>query len=141
MKRILKTFLLVFGLSGLMLILPAVGQQTPPRDVGLREETSRRLVQLDVSVTGPDEAIRSLVPGDFELSVAGRFIDDFTLVSETEIGAGVSFVVRNHHTLVEGAAGVAVAAFQKQADEFAGKNVVIVLCGANIDAETLKSLL
>ena len=56
------------------------GQETePPRDVGLREETGRRLAQIDVSVRGPEEAIRSLTRDDFELRVAGRKVDDFTV--------------------------------------------------------------
>ena len=46
---------------------------------------------------------------------------------------------------VEGAAGTAVAAFMEmardQADRVRGKNIAIVLCGANIDAEVLRGIL
>ena len=43
--------------------------------------------------------------------------------------------------LIEGAAAVAVAAMVKQRDRLAGKNVVVIICGANISLETLKTVL
>ena len=41
----------------------------------------------------------------------------------------------------DGAAAVAVAAFLAERDRLAGKDVVIVLCGANIDTTALKAIL
>ena len=46
-----------------------------------------------------------------------------------------------HHMMIEGSAAVALSACLKQGARFAGKNVVVVLCGANISLETLKSVL
>ena len=43
--------------------------------------------------------------------------------------------------LIEGAAGVTVASYPKTEDLFRGKNVIIVICGANISLETLKTIL
>jgi VWFA-related protein len=65
-------------IAGLLLVpaLPAVPQETP-RDIDLIEETGRRLAQLDVSVSGPDEAIADLTAEDFELIVGGNFIESF----------------------------------------------------------------
>ena len=40
-----------------------------------------------------------------------------------------------------GAAGVAVAGFLKQRHRYEGRNAVVVLCGANVDPATLKSIL
>ena len=42
------------------------------------------------------------------------------------------------HTL---AAGVAVAGYLKEAPRYAGKEIVIVLCGANIGRERLREVL
>jgi VWFA-related protein len=50
-----------------------------PRDVGLVEETGRRLAQLDVTVDGPAGVIETLEKSDFELVVAGRFIEEFVV--------------------------------------------------------------
>jgi len=43
-----------------------------PRDLGLKESTSARLAQVDVTVSGPPEVIRTLTAADFELRVSGK---------------------------------------------------------------------
>jgi threonine dehydratase len=49
--------------------------------------------------------------------------------------------IDSHHMLLEGAAGVAIAGFQKVAAEYQGKNVVIIVCGGNISRDTLKKVI
>jgi VWFA-related protein len=51
------------------------GEQVP-RDIGMVERAERGLAQIDVSVSGPWEAISNLTAEDFELVVAGNVIDD-----------------------------------------------------------------
>jgi threonine dehydratase len=43
--------------------------------------------------------------------------------------------------LLEGAAGVALAGLLATERQFAGKNVVAIVCGGNISRETLKRVL
>jgi len=43
--------------------------------------------------------------------------------------------------IIEGAAGVTVASFLKSKKRFKGKNVVLVLCGANIGFEQLRNII
>ena len=52
---------------------------TKPQDVGLIEHTGRRLVQLDVTVTGPADELAAITADDFELVVGGHRIESFTL--------------------------------------------------------------
>lgn len=63
------------------------------------------------------------------------------LVSEAEIVEAMRLFLTTEHQLLEGAAGVAIAAFLKQSDRFRHQNVVIVICGANISLPTLRSML
>ena len=70
-----------------------------------------------------------------------RFVDEFVLVSEEEIAAAMRTFIDVHHMLLEGAAGVAVAGFEKTRERCDGQNVVIVICGGNIGAGTLKAIL
>ena len=65
--------------SLLLSAMPALPQDSgdEPREVDLIEQTGRRLAQLDVSVSGPDEAIANLTAEDFELVVGGKFIESF----------------------------------------------------------------
>jgi threonine dehydratase len=67
--------------------------------------------------------------------------DDYITVTEEEIKDSLREFIQSQHMLIEGSAAVAVAAFKKQADRFAGKNVVVIICGGNISIETLKSIL
>jgi hypothetical protein len=50
-----------------------------PHDIGLREQTAKRLFQLDVTVEGPAEAIESLTRDDFELVVGGDIVPTFSV--------------------------------------------------------------
>lgn len=68
-------------------------------------------------------------------------IDDHETVSEAEIAAQMRAYMTAHHQLIEGSAAVPIAALLKRRERLAGKNVVIVLCGANVDLETLRQVL
>lgn len=68
-------------------------------------------------------------------------IDRFVTVEETAIADAMRDFIDAQHQLIEGAAGVAVAACRQQGSEFAGKRVVVVVCGGNVSRDTLKSVL
>ena len=70
-----------------------------------------------------------------------RLVDDFILVSEEEIRHATRLFIETHHMLIEGAAGVPLAALLKIPERFRGKTVVIILCGANLSLETLITIL
>ena len=82
---------------------------------------------LSVSTTGGMEAEA------VTLAIAQQVIDRKVLVTEAEILAASRRIYREDDQLVEGAAAVAVAAFLKSAGDYAGKTVVIVICGGNAD--------
>ncbi len=70
-----------------------------------------------------------------------RLVDDYILVSEEEICFAMRMLIETHHMLIEGAAAVPLAALLKTPPRFQEKTVVIVICGANLSLETLKSIL
>ena len=70
-----------------------------------------------------------------------RLVDDFILVSEEEIRQAIRMFIETHHMLIEGAAGVPLAALLKMPKRFQEKTVVIILCGANLGLETLKTII
>ena len=70
-----------------------------------------------------------------------RYVDEWSLVTEEEIANAMKSAMQKDHLLVEGAAGVGLAAFEKSKEQFRGRRVVIVVCGANIDFSTLKHVL
>lgn len=58
-----------------------------------------------------------------------------------EIKNTILTLMKTQHLLIEGAAGVALAALLQQAKQFQGKNVVVLLSGGNISLDVLRSVL
>lgn len=67
-------------------------------------------------------------------------IDDFVLTSEDEILVGMRLVLKHHHQVIEGSAGVAVAAILQQKEKLKGKKVAAIICGGNVSEEVLKRM-
>lgn len=65
-------------------------------------------------------------------------VDDIRLVAEKEMLYAIAFLVLNEDTLAEPAGAAATAALLKSGKEFAGKNVVLLVSGANIAPEILR---
>lgn len=81
-----------------------------------------------------------LEEGSVTLEVCEAVVDECVLVSEQEILDAMRLVHRVKHWLIEGAAGVALAAFLKTAERYEGKTVAIVICGGNL-SQRVKDLL
>lgn len=81
-----------------------------------------------------------LEPGSVTLEVCRGAIDRGVFVSEAEILAAMRLMLATEHWVIEGAAGVAVAAFLKEAERYHGKTVALVLCGRNVSPEVLRAL-
>lgn len=70
------------------------------------------------------------------LDLAKRLISSTALVTEARIAEAMRLVAEHERQIIEGAAGVALAAFLDQADDWTGKKVVVLLCGRNVAFET-----
>jgi threonine dehydratase len=65
-------------------------------------------------------------------------IDDVGLVTDDEMLHAIAFLLLNEHTVTEPAGAAATAALLKSGKELAGKNVVLVVTGANIAPDILR---
>jgi len=65
-------------------------------------------------------------------------VDDYMKVTEEEIREGLREFTRVHDMPIEGSAAVALAACMKASSEIQDRNVVVILCGGNINPETLR---
>jgi threonine dehydratase len=79
--------------------------------------------------------------GAITFDLCREVVDESVAVSEDEIREAMRLIISNHHTLIEGAAGVAVAGFLKTAERWRDRDVAIVLCGANVSPDVLRSVL
>ena len=100
-----------------------------------------RILDLQSKPTLSDGTAGGVEPDAITFELCRTLVDDFVDVSEEEIATAMRGFMEAHHMMIEGAAGVALAGLAKTREQFQGKNVVVVLCGANISLEVLKSVL
>jgi threonine dehydratase len=100
-----------------------------------------RILDLPSFPTLSDGTAGGIEPGAITFDLCREIVDDSLTVSEDEIRVAMRLIIGRHHTLIEGSAAVAVAGFLQTADRWAGKEVVIVLCGANVGLGVLKKVL
>jgi threonine dehydratase len=79
--------------------------------------------------------------GTITFETCRELVDDYVDVDEDSIKGAMRLFIEAHHMLLEGSAGVAIAGLLARKDDLAGKNVVVVICGANISADRLKEAL
>jgi threonine dehydratase len=87
------------------------------------------------------EGMATRVTFDLTFSILKRELDDIVSLSEEELADGVRLALRTTHNLAEGAGASALAAAVKLRDRLAGKKVVCVMSGGNIDRATLTRIL
>jgi threonine dehydratase len=136
---------LISGLGG---YLRSVSPQT--RIIGCSPAHSQVMIQsvqagqiLDLPSlpTLSDGTAGGIEPGAMTFDLCRAFVDEYVTVTEEEIADSLRLFLETHHMLIEGAAAVAIASYLQQRERFAGQQVVIILCGANIGMDTLKSIL
>jgi threonine dehydratase len=76
----------------------------------------------------------------YSLRMIQDYVDDFVLVSETEIAEAMVFALERHHLLVEGAAAVGIAALLGGKVEDTRHKVAVVVSGSNVDVPLLLRL-
>jgi threonine dehydratase len=99
------------------------------------------IVELESKPTLSDGTAGGIEPGAITFPLCRDLIDEHVLVSETEIASAMIEFMETQHMLIEGSAGVALAAFLKTQHLYQDQHVVIVMCGANISLQTLAKVL
>ncbi|MGL4637003.1 MAG: threonine ammonia-lyase [Beijerinckiaceae bacterium] len=79
--------------------------------------------------------------GNRTLPIVRDLVSDIILVDETQIERAVSAYATVQRTMAEGAGAAGLAAMLAQPALFKGKRVGLILCGGNIDARLLASIM
>jgi len=111
-------------------VIGCLPQNSP---VMLESVRAGRIVEMAGLPTLSDGTAGGIEPEAITFDICRRVVDDWLTVNEREIAAAMRLVHRNHAEVIEGAAGVAVAALLQSGQRFAGRNVAVVICGGNID--------
>ena len=146
LNRIDAVFVAVGGgglIAGIAAYLKSVSPHT--RVIGCWPENARalyeclragRIIEVAEEPTISESTAGGPEEGSVTLPLCQQLIDDYALVSEVEIRNAMRLIFDKERWIIEGSAGVAVAAYLKERERYAGQNVVIILCGRNFSNKT-----
>ena len=90
--------------------------------------------------TWSDGTAGGIEAGSLTFAACAEGVDEWVLVSEAAIAEAMQDFMAEQHKIIEGSAGVALAAFRARAADFAGCNAAVVCCGANLPLDKVAML-
>lgn len=94
-----------------------------------------RIVEVPERPTLSESTAGGVEDGSITFDLARRVIDRSVLVPEEEILAAMRLARDRRGWWIEGAAGVALAAFLRHRRDYDGREVAVVLCGGNLSSD------
>ena len=98
-------------------------------------------VSVQHSPTLADGCAGSVDEDALTLDIASQTVDELVDCSEVLIAEGVRALAWDEKMLVEGSAGLALAAWRSGRKEYTGLRSAVVLCGANFDKDVIGPVL
>jgi len=86
------------------------------------------------------DALMALIPGEVTFAINSKLLSRGVTASDAEVGAAVAFAYRELKLVVEPGGAVGLAALLAGRLDVAGKTIVIVLSGGNVDADLFAQL-
>ena len=126
--------------TGLASRAKVIGVQAERADAFARSWTGGARVVGDKCDTFA-EGMATRVTFDLPFGILTRELDDIVTLSEDQLAEGVRLALRATHNLAEGAGAASLIAAMTRRDQLAGKKVVCVMSGGNIDRATLTRIL
>lgn len=127
---------LISGIAGYFDAIHAatevIGVQPANSAVMAHSVKAGRLLDLPSLPTLADATAGGVEQGSITFDFCCRLVADYILVDEAELRQAMLLLYQQHGIVVEGAGALAVAGLVQQKARFAGKTVVLLLCGANI---------
>ena len=100
-----------------------------------------RVLQLPEEPTLADSLMGGIgLENRYTFDLVRQVVDDYVLVSEEEIAAGMRHALLVEHQVVEGGGAVGLAALLHDKVPQLGENVVVVLSGGNVDMQKLLAI-
>ena len=135
------------GASGLVTVRDGLGARTAIVGVqAARADAFARSWRGPARVVGERadtfaEGLATRVTFDLTFGILQRGLADVVTLDEEELAEGVRLALRATHNLAEGAGAATLVAAFKQRAALAGKTVVCVMSGGNLDTATLARIL
>ena len=135
------------GACGCAIVRTAVGSRAKVIGVqAARADAFARSWKGSARVVGDQadtfaEGMATRVTFDLPFGILKRELDDVIALTEDELAEGVRLALRATHNLAEGAGAAPLMAATKLRHQLAGKKVVCVMSGGNIDRATLNRVI
>ncbi|GAA4716567.1 threonine ammonia-lyase [Brevibacillus fulvus] len=99
-----------------------------------------KLVDVEYSDSLADGLHGGITQGNLDLAIG--LVDDFILVEEAHVAEAMAWMAKEHHYMVEGSGAVGIAALlQHSLGRLAGRKVLTIVSGSNVDAGKLAKLI
>jgi len=121
--------------------MQVVGCQPAASAVMAASSKAGRLLNIASEPTLSDGTAGGIETGAITFELCQALVDDYVLVSEDDIAQAMREFIDAHHMLLEGAAAVPLAALKQLGDRYQGRDVVAIICGANISRDTLRRII
>ncbi len=102
-------------------------------------DKNERICLEKVSTIADGIAVKQ--PGENTFEICSQYVDDIVTVTEDEISSAILALIEQHKMIAEGAGAVSVAAVMFNKVPVAGKKVVCVVSGGNIDVTILSRVI
>jgi threonine dehydratase len=135
------------GICGTALVAAAGRPQT--KVIGIQSELAPavtlswregRPIETDTPRTFA-EGMATRLPAEMTLEIMRRHVHDMVLVSDAALRDAIRLLLRTTHNLAEGAGAASTAAAFQMREQLAGKTIVGVLSGGNLDLRELGRIL
>jgi threonine dehydratase len=115
-----------------------IGAQPANSKVMIESMRVGHVVEIPSSPTLSDGTAGGIETDTVTFALCRSVVDDWVEVDEGDIATAMRHAIEVEHMLIEGSAGVAIAALTRRAVK---GRVVVVLCGANVSAARLREVL
>lgn len=117
-----------------------VGCQPEASPVMLESVKAGNIVEWDSQPTLSEGTAGGIEPNSITFPICRDLVDHWEVLTEKDIKWGIDFMWRTEKALVEGAAGMALAAAKNMSDDIIGKTVCVILCGGNINKDVVEEI-
>jgi threonine dehydratase len=121
--------------------MQTIGCQPAASAVMAASVKAGRLLDIPSESTLSDGTAGGIEADAITFGLCQELVDEYVLVSEADIAEAMREFIDAHHMLLEGAAGVALAGLKQLGHRFRGRDVVAIVCGANISRDTLRGVI
>lgn len=102
---------------------------------------SGKIVPPSDKTTIADGVAGGLDPETITFEICQKYVDDFVLLTEDEIGHALYQIYKTTSQIVEPAAALSVAAILKKSIDFKGQNLVAILSGSRVNKSLFEEII